>query len=357
MGKFDEIFSDIYYDIKNPLAYSSQKNIYEASRKLDSSIRLADVKEWYMQQRINIHKPRKKKFIRPKTVIKGPMLQYQADLIDYSNLSKQNEGKKFILTMIDIFSKKAFAVSIKNKSGLLVSRVLDEIFEKEHPKYLQTDNGGEFYNFNVYAVLKKYKIKLFSTSNRTMKATIVERFNKTLRNKLSKYFTANRTSNYTKVLDDIVYGYNNTKHSSTNLKPAEVNGGPLQNVKIRQALYNDASRQFKGFKYKVGDFCRVSVEKSLFSKGSDPNFSEEVFRIIQTKQNGLVPTYQVEDLQKHMIKSFFVEDEIQVVVMPKEFMIKKIIDKKRQGGKTFYLVRWLGYEQDADSWIEEGQFV
>jgi hypothetical protein len=45
------------------------------------------------------------------------------------------------------------------------------------------------------------------------------------------------------------------------------------------------------------------------------------------------------------------------VVMPKEFMIKKIIDKKRQGGKTFYLVRWLGYEQDADSWIEEGQFV
>ena len=72
MDKFDEIFTDIYYYIKNPLAYSSQKNIYEASRKLDSSIRLADVKEWYMQQRINIYKPRKKSLSAQKLLSKVP---------------------------------------------------------------------------------------------------------------------------------------------------------------------------------------------------------------------------------------------------------------------------------------------
>ena len=90
--------------------------MYKAAKYLDPSVTLKIVKKWYQAQRINIHKQRKLKIKRPKTVIKSVKIQYQADLMDVSNISEHNDGYKFLLVMIDVFSKKAFAVQLKNKT-------------------------------------------------------------------------------------------------------------------------------------------------------------------------------------------------------------------------------------------------
>ena len=351
----NELLNSIYYDVKNPAAFGSIPKLLKAAKYLDPSITLKDVKKWYQKQRINIHKQRKIKIARPKTVIKSSKIQYQTDLMDVSNISDYNDGYKFILVMIDVFSKKGFAVPLKNKTGFAVSKALDKIFKTEPARFLQSDNGREYYNYQVLNVLKKYKIKLFSTQNMTMKATICERWIRTLREKLSKYFTFSGGYNYTKVLDDIVQGYNESVHRSTKFKPNDVANNPLKKVQIRQNLYS--AKKFKGFRYNIGDFCRVTVQKSRFAKGSTPNFSEEIFEIVNRKQNGAIATYQLKDLKNNIINSYFTQEELQIVTMPDTFQIDKILDKKTRRNKVYYYVSWLGFPQDQNSWILESQLV
>ena len=100
-----------------------------------------------------------------------------------------------------------------------------------------------------------------------------------------------------------------------------------------------------------------TVQKSRFAKGSTPNFSEEIFEIVNRKQNGAIATYHLKDLKNNIINSYFTQDELQIVTMPDTFQIDKILDKKTRGNKVYYYVSWLGYPEDQNSWIEESQLV
>ena len=103
--------------------------------------------------------------------------------------SRQNNGYRFILTVIDCFSKYAFALPLKNKSGSEVKSALQRIIEERKPEKLQTDRGKEFINSSVQNYLKENDIQFFTTFNTLFKCAIVERFNRTLKAKMFKYFT------------------------------------------------------------------------------------------------------------------------------------------------------------------------
>lgn len=129
-----------------------------------------------------------------------------AELCDVQHLSEANDGYKYLLTVIDCFSRKAFAVPLKNKSGGEVKRALEKVF-LEGVRF-QTDKGLEFRNRQVLGLLKKHGIKYFNSENPEIKCSLVERFNSTLKTRMYKYFTYKNTHRYIDILDDLLSAYN-----------------------------------------------------------------------------------------------------------------------------------------------------
>ena len=139
------------------------------------------------------------------SVFTGTDDQWQADLVDMSSLARFNKGYKFLLTCIDVFSKFAWVVSLENKTGESLAHGFQTILDTgRSPEKLQTDKGTEFLNRNFQSFLKEKSIHFFTT-NSELKASVVERFNRTLKTRMWKYFTAKNTRVYIDILQDIVH--------------------------------------------------------------------------------------------------------------------------------------------------------
>ena len=167
-----------------------------------------------------LHKPIRKKFKKRFVFVKKANDIWAADLIDLRSHANVNGGMKYILMVIDCFSKYGYAVPIKYKTGVEVTEAFESLFEKETPKFLWVDKGAEFYNSDLKNLLKKYDIKMYSTHN-AEKVSVVERWNRTIKTKLWKYFSANGTYKYTDILQALTDKYNRTKHRSTGYTPVE----------------------------------------------------------------------------------------------------------------------------------------
>ena len=157
---------------------------------------------------------------------------WSADLIDKSSLSKYNNNYKFILTVIDIFTKYAWAIPLKNKFGLSITNgfkiVLSERpqsgFGVRKPEKLCVDRGSKFYNKTLKSLLKEYETKLYSTYS-DLKSVFVERFNRTLLRIINKPMFINGDGNWVNILNDVVT-YNNNIHSTINMTPVDASNNP-----------------------------------------------------------------------------------------------------------------------------------
>ena len=178
------------------------------------------VKEWLQtQDAYTLHKPIKHKFPTRRVLVNGIDDQWQADLVDMRNF--KDAGYQYILTVIDIFSKYAWGVAIKRKTGEEVSSAFRKIFKERIPQKLQTDKGLEFINKPTKELLKENSVHWFATENET-KAQVVERFNRTLKNRMWKYFSKQGSSeNWVKLMPSFVYNYNHSKHRSIGMTPVE----------------------------------------------------------------------------------------------------------------------------------------
>ena len=197
------------------------------------------------------------------------------DLADMQLLSKYNKGTKYLLCAIDLFSKCARIVPIKDKKGISNVNGFQKIISKGiKPNKIWTDQGSEFYNNSFTDFLKINNIEMYSTYNEG-KYVPAERFIRTLKKKF-KHMTAISKNVYFDALDDIVNNYNDTAHRTIKMKPVEVTDDYY-------AEYNEDSNK-KTPKYKIGDHVRISKNKNIFAKGYAPNWSEEVF-VINKIQN------------------------------------------------------------------------
>ena len=162
-----------------------------------------------------LHKPIRRKFNKRRVLVSGVNKIWAADLADMKAFSKFNQGYNFILVVIDIFSKYGWAILLKNKEGKTVAEALKTIFKERKPEKMWVDKGKEFYNKDV-----KDLIELYSTENEE-KSSVVERWIRTMKEKMWQYFTDNNTYTYIDILPDLVNDYNNTKHSSILMTPVE----------------------------------------------------------------------------------------------------------------------------------------
>ena len=160
----------------------------------------------------------------------GPRQQWKADLVDLSNFETDNDGMTFLITVIDVFKEVAWCVPQKNKSAASMVTALKSTFTEGWPKTLQTDQGLKFLNRSVQTLLKNYGIHNFSTHNAETKASIVERFNRTLKTRMWRYFTKHQTWRFIDGLKDFVHSYNNTHHRSIGMTPSQVNAKNQEEV-------------------------------------------------------------------------------------------------------------------------------
>ena len=248
------------------------------------------------------HKPIIRKFNKRKVYSQFKDNIWGVDLADMQSLSRKNKGIKYLLCAIDLYSKYAFVISLKDKKGISIVNAFNKIIKQSNrkPNKMWVDQGGEFYNNVFEKWLSDNDINMYSTYHEG-KSVVAERFTRTLKNKLYKHMTATGKNIYYDVLDDVVNKYNNTKHSTIKMKPIDVKN----NKRVHIIEHNEKDRKFK-----VGDRVRISRYKNIFAKGYAPNWSSEIF--IVDKINDTVPyTYNLKDLNDEEIIGSFYDKELQ----------------------------------------------
>ena len=236
---------------------------------------------------------------------------------------------------------------MKTKTATSTAEAFETIFKEGRiPNKIQTDDGKEFYNSIVNGLFTKHGIHLFSTNNET-KASTAERFIRTLKEKLYRYFDTSQSFRYIDVLDKIVTNYNNTYHSTIKMTPNQVTKS--NSAEVFHNIYGGFTEQIEP-KLKVGDYVRISKAKHIFGKGYEGNWSIEVF-IISEVQPIQPPQYKIVDLMKEEIEGRFYEPELQLVTKPTNFRIEKVIKYKTESRTRTALVKWLGYGDKFNSWI------
>ena len=253
-----------------------------------------------------LHKPIIGKFNKRKVYWQFKDNIWGVDLADMQSLGRKNKGIKYLLCAIDLYSKYAFVIPLKDKKGISIVNVFNKIIKQSNRKSnkIWVDQGGEFYNNVFEKWLSDNDIIMYSTYKEG-KSVVAERFIKTLKNKLYKHMTATGKNVYYDVLDDVVNKYNNTKHSTIKMKPVD--------VKNNKRVYIDEHNE-KDSRFKVGDRVRVSKFKNVFAKGYTPNWSSEIF--IVDKINDTVPyTYNLKDLNDEEIIGSFYDKELQNTIL------------------------------------------
>ena len=174
-----------YTQTSDTLLVFSPYTLFRAAKQKNPNILFKDVESWLETQPVCTKYRRiKVKYPCHKVLSRGLRYQYQADLVDYSALKRDNHSFTFLLTIINIFSRFAFAIPIKSKKGPHVAATFEKAFKvMKPPRKLKTDMGKEFYNFYVKRVLNRYRVHHFST-DQPLKAQIVEHFNRILREML-----------------------------------------------------------------------------------------------------------------------------------------------------------------------------
>ena len=317
--------------------------IYTFLDKKSQGSGLASNKE-NVQLANKLHKPIIKKFNKRKVYSSFKDNIWDVDLADMQLLSKFNKGFRFLLCVIDIFSKYAWVVPLKDKKGISIAyafQIILKVFNRK-PNKIWVDKGSEFYNNSFKKWLQDNDIFMYSTNNEGRSVT-AERFIKTLKKKNYKYMTSISKNVYVDKLDDIVKKYNNTYHNSIKIKPVDVKYNTYIGFKKE---VND-----KNHKFKVSDHVRISKYKNIFAKRYMPNLLEEIFIIKKIKN--IVPwTYVLNDLNGEEIIGTFYENELQKTDQ-KEFRIEKVLKKK--GDKLY--VKWKGHDNSFNSWIDKKGIV
>lgn len=288
--KREHLLSEIYYNVNHPAGFSNATCLYNAVKT--QGIRLKEVREFLRKQRAHqLTRPNRYSYARRRIVSKGLDHFWQSDLIElaHDTYSRRiNGGVNYLLTVVDVLSRKAWAIGLRTKSAQSVSNALEAIFvtSRRWPNYLTTDEGKEFYNSHVKKLLAKYNVHHFSVYSR-MKASVVERFNRAIKEKIYRYMIANKTRKFIDVVPFLVSGYNNTVHSVTKMRPDDVN---MRNAPaLARKLFGSGNTtkstpRKKDFQFKVGDFVRLSKTPRAFRKSYKGNYTEEIF-VISSRQN------------------------------------------------------------------------
>lgn len=341
--------AEVYYNVENPASFSRPEVLARAA-----GVSKKEAQKWLASQpAYTLHKNARKRYRTRRYVVNNIDSQWQCDLADMQQLARYNNGYKYILTVIDILSRFAWARPLKSKQGREVADAFVNILEEGRiPKRIQSDQGKEFENGNVQNVMQAHDIELFSVKS-AYKAAMVERFNRTLKTKIWRFFTAKNTYRWVGELSNFVHAYNNSIHRSIKMKPSDVTAENAMDVWLQQ--YGNLHRGIEDdAKFEVGDRVKISKVKGVFEKGYLSNWTEEEFFVDAINMKYQPITYQLIDYHGSRIEGSFYHYELQKVKRDDAvYLVERILGRRRDGNKNWYLVKWMGYPRSFNSWVSE----
>ena len=304
----------------------------------------------------SLHAPARRRFKRNSYIVPHPMHTAQADLVDMQMFASKNDGFRYLLTVIDVFSKKAFAIPIKVKSGVALAKAFDQLFKVYVPAKLQTDRGKEFINQNVDKIMKDFNVTLYFSQNSDIKCSVVERFNRTLKSKMFKYFSSRGTRRYIEILPSLLESYNNSYHRTIRMAPNDVSSENVDRV-----FWNTHGSQSEremilnldeniGIKFRVGDTVRIKYTLTPMDKSYYPNWQDPIFKIKTVIRGMDRIMYHLTDENGANLGRRFYQEELQKVDPDTAFRVTII---KRDTKKKQVLVKWLNHPNTQPSWIPE----
>ena len=349
-----KILDEIYNDPRHPAGLSTPNTLYKYVK--DHGITRPEVKEYLRSKdSYTLHK-QTRRGKRRRIVVDDIDEQWELDLSDLPALVEENDGYRYILCCVDVLSKYAWVLSLKRKTGPVLLEALKKVIQDSgrKPKIIRVDKGGEFVNKDMEEYCRNNGIQIYLAQNE-VKAAIVERFQKTLKGYMWRYFTKNNTRRYVDKLQDFAYAYNHRVHRSIKHRPADVNASNVDEVRAILYPKKDQKKHRSGtkerYRFAVGDAVRISKLKGIFEKGYAQNWSEEIFTVLRRYNRG-VPLYTIKDSNNEPLRGRFYEFELQKVTPPEYYIVEEIIKTRGKGEKKEFFVKWRGYPASANSWIK-----
>ena len=281
----------------------------------------------------------------------------QADLFYIDRLESENNNIKYVLTIIDCFTRFAFCEPLLDKKAETITKKLEMIFNRLGvlPRVLCSDKGSEFNNNYTHAYLKKHKVKFFYAQTEP-KAAVVERFQQTFQVLIYRYLVKNETYKYSDVLQKLIRNYNETPHTSLdNLSPAQAEN-PLNWDKVAAAHAKHYSRiRTKKIKprFKIGDVVRISLKKSKFKRAYDISHSYQRYIVHSIDKKKLVPLYILKNEHEQVLTGKFYGNQL-VKINLETYRAHPLKERNTKKGKE-YLLRFTGYSKEYDMWVPARQ--
>ena len=308
----DDILTQIYYDPKQ--GFLGVNNLYRAIKKLVPKVTMKEVESWLNKQAVaQIHKRMSDKIDFMPIFSYSPG-SFQMDLTEMPMFVKQNRGFRYILTAININTRKLYAYKSKKKTATEIKKLLD-IWRKDVGviKRVTTDAGSEFKGNRKWFEDNNIELTIVNPKNKFWVTGKIERVHRTLKELFDKYFTAMNTVKWYDMLDAFVENYNNRYHTAIKMSPNEVDA-----EKEREIIWNDVKRLRKVQQTKTpfmkGNYVRIKIKKGIFEKGENL-FSDEIYQITKINPIG---TYEVSDLEGKRFNQTFKDYQLQYVGRTKD---------------------------------------
>jgi hypothetical protein len=358
---WEKYLKSIYFDPKHPASFQGAKKLHQSVKEEGLfKIGLTRLRRWLQEnESYSLNKPLRRKFKRGRVIVASKGDQYDADLADFQKWGRENDGVRFLLVVIDIFSRYAWVEPLVNKSNTTVRKAFEKIFEEEKPRRLRTDAGKEFTGNIMDKFFTDNNVTHFLALNET-KANYAERLIKTLKSKIWRYITNNNSFRYVDRLADIVHSYNHTEHSTIGMKPINVTetvekGLWWTQYKPKKPYMETGDKTSSDqFTFKVGDLVRIPHLRTAFAREYDQKWTGEIFVINESFVRQGIQVYTLLDQNDELVLGTFYKSELQRVNPDdkKLWKIDQVLEERGSGKNKRLYVKWKFWKKDFNSWIK-----
>ena len=308
MNRWKDYLQKIYYDPSHPGSYEGLNNLYQVVKQEGKfKISHKQMKDWLENQdTYSLNKAVRRDFQRGRVIVSGIDDQWDADLASFAHDADQNDGYKYLLVVIDIFSQYAWIEPLKNKTAKEITTAFNQILTKGwKPRRLRTDAATDFRSKEFQRNLQRKNIPHFTTHSEKQ-ANYVERFIKTIKGRIWRHIRATNSRRYIDVLPKLVDSYNKSWHTGICSEPINVtkdNESKLwwqmywpkleQNTSTKKDSDKKTKKSKNLFAFKVGDKVRISHLHSSFQREYDVKWSGEIFKISKRFLRQGQPMYKI----------------------------------------------------------------
>ena len=363
MTDWKQYLSTLYFDTRSPASYLGPEKLYQYV-KSEGKFKIGRyrIRKWLQaQESFSLTRGARRKFQRSRVIVNGIDSQWDIDLMDMVDVAKHNDGYKYVIVCIDIFSRFCLCRPIKSKTGRDIVDALQTILSgSRKPNMIRTDRGMEFRSKEVNKYLKSKYIHHFYALNTETKANYAERVIKTLKHKIFRYMLKKRTQSYIDVLQDIVHSYNHTVHRSLGTTPVSITKGNEGESRLQQYLLRKKPEsKARPYKLKIGQTVRLSHVRGVFDREYSKKWTGELFKIQKRFKREGIPVYKLVDWDGEIIEGTFNEPELQAVTVDAstKYHIEKVLKKRVKSKQRQVLLRWLHWPRKYDSWIPENDVI